>query len=402
MVKQPLILKECHRREFVIAAGIVVVSGLEACSGSPQKETQQKSLKEIHPLTIPREPITIRVRVAKERVTGSPILLNGKSIHQVPRFLEKTTHVLQCDGHDRRVTAEVHVHSREDVSPTAFDVVAHIPLEAYLPGVLAGELYAHWHPDTFAAQAVAARSYAVVQHLNRKDTSHFDLDDDPSSQVFLGDITLEVAHKAVNQTQDVVLTWNNTIVPSYYSACCGGIAATATDAISSSSQHNIPPLQGHGQEDICTTLGVHAWVADRPSRTFRRRLNAYAVKMNIQPLANLRSIRAIKPRKRNVHGRPTSLTIVDRRKEEIEITAKQLLIAANTSLSSLPAPEPTVWSSFLEGEKKSSTLQLKGVGHGHGVGLCQHGAQALAGTGKTWEEILGWYYPQSSLSTLKG
>ena len=32
------------------------------------------------------------------------------------------------------------------------------------------------------------------------------------------------------------------------------------------------------------------------------------------------------------------------------------------------------------------------TGYGHGVGLSQYGANALAGEGKTFQEILEWYY----------
>ena len=32
-------------------------------------------------------------------------------------------------------------------------------------------------------------------------------------------------------------------------------------------------------------------------------------------------------------------------------------------------------------------------GYGHGVGLSQYGAKAMAEDGKTWQEILEWYFP---------
>ena len=33
-------------------------------------------------------------------------------------------------------------------------------------------------------------------------------------------------------------------------------------------------------------------------------------------------------------------------------------------------------------------------GYGHGVGLSQYGAKAMAGQGKSWREILAWYFPR--------
>ena len=32
------------------------------------------------------------------------------------------------------------------------------------------------------------------------------------------------------------------------------------------------------------------------------------------------------------------------------------------------------------------------TGYGHGVGMSQYGANALAKEGKTWREIVAWYY----------
>ena len=39
------------------------------------------------------------------------------------------------------------------------------------------------------------------------------------------------------------------------------------------------------------------------------------------------------------------------------------------------------------------------TGYGHGVGMSQYGANALAREGKTWREILQWYYRGVSIET---
>ena len=39
------------------------------------------------------------------------------------------------------------------------------------------------------------------------------------------------------------------------------------------------------------------------------------------------------------------------------------------------------------------------TGYGHGVGMSQYGANALAREGKTWQEILHWYYTDVELGT---
>ena len=58
--------------------------------------------------------------------------------------------------------------------------------------------------------------------------------------------------------------------------------------------------------------------------------------------------------------------------------------------------------SFLTGMKKGTELQFRGYGMGHGVGLCQYGAQEMAGRGNSFEEILSWYYPNAELYEIPG
>ena len=47
----------------------------------------------------------------------------------------------------------------------------------------------------------------------------------------------------------------------------------------------------------------------------------------------------------------------------------------------------------------SDTFTFTTKGYGHGVGMSQYGAHAMALTGKTYREILAWYYPGTALSS---
>lgn len=392
----------CNRREFMIAAGVFIAGGVASCSGGKEKvEPAPIEIEQAKP------PTDIRVRIGKIR-NGEQLSIGGSDISTAKLFSSNGSNpsavvgdykgvVVETGKQTKKITGKILLHARQDISKGALDVVAHVPLELYLPGVLAGELLSHWHLATFSAQAVAARSYALWRNSQRKKTSHFDVTDGPSSQVFLGDVELDVAHRAVKETEGVVLTWQNELIPSYYSACCGGIAALATDAISSSPRHNIPPLFGHVGDDACKQLDIHKWSTSRNSRTLRRRLNASAKRLNIPNLQHLYSIRSIVPAKTNRHGRPTHLAIKDRRRKTIEVSARDFIRAANASVSTLPAPKEQLWSPFLVGKRSGTEIQLDGYGMGHGVGLCQYGAQELAGQDYAWEDILAWYYPQATI-----
>ena len=50
-------------------------------------------------------------------------------------------------------------------------------------------------------------------------------------------------------------------------------------------------------------------------------------------------------------------------------------------------------STFVEEIKISGNkVTMKGSGYGHGVGMCQWGARALAEKGRSAEEIVNYYY----------
>ena len=53
-----------------------------------------------------------------------------------------------------------------------------------------------------------------------------------------------------------------------------------------------------------------------------------------------------------------------------------------------------------EMERTADGVRFTGRGYGHGAGLCQWGAKALADAGKGYRDILGHYYPGAELQQL--
>ncbi|TPW18440.1 MAG: stage II sporulation protein D, partial [Elusimicrobia bacterium] len=51
--------------------------------------------------------------------------------------------------------------------------------------------------------------------------------------------------------------------------------------------------------------------------------------------------------------------------------------------------------------RRRKGFEFEGRGYGHGVGLCQWGARAQSDAGRSFEEILGHYFPGASLSKIR-
>jgi SpoIID/LytB domain protein len=102
-------------------------------------------------------------------------------------------------------------------------VVDSVALDDYVRGVVGGEMPDHWRIAALAAQAVAARSYAVA---TLKPGKHFDLFSDTRSQVY-GGVAYETprTNEAVARTAGRVLTWNGQTATTFFFSTSGGRTA---------------------------------------------------------------------------------------------------------------------------------------------------------------------------------
>jgi stage II sporulation protein D len=289
-----------------------------------------------------------------------------------------------------------------------FDVINHVALEAYLPGVVGSELFSHWHPETHAAQAVAARSFAASERDYFADRRHYDLADSQRSQVYGGQITRPRAVEAVQATRGLVLAHAGRLVPGYYCSCCGGEAATALDAIGEHPFNDVAPLAGRSGTDVCTEAPLFRWTIARSRREVLRRLRAYGADRKMNALSDLDDLGSIEIVARNPNGRPTRYVVTgegrrvgsdvgERDLPRVELSDISLRRAVDFSAGDLVAPKKRLWSSSVEVVVDGGEVTFNGRGHGHGVGLCQYGAEALARAGDAHESILRWYYPDVEL-----
>jgi stage II sporulation protein D len=107
------------------------------------------------------------------------------------------------------------------------DVINTVPLDQYVAGVVAGEMPRRWSIAALAAQAVAARSYALA---TLKPGSDFDLYSDTRSQVY-GGISYETpnSNEAVRRTANKVLTWNGHVATTFFFSTSGGRTADVSE-----------------------------------------------------------------------------------------------------------------------------------------------------------------------------
>jgi stage II sporulation protein D len=96
--------------------------------------------------------------------------------------------------------------------------VNYVDMESYLYSVVGSEMPAHWPGEALKAQAVAARSYAVV-HMARPASSNYDLGATPRWQAYNGvESETNTTHLAVNETRGLLLSYQGGVVESLYAS----------------------------------------------------------------------------------------------------------------------------------------------------------------------------------------
>jgi stage II sporulation protein D len=84
--------------------------------------------------------------------------------------------------------------------------INYVDLESYLYSVVGSEMPASWPAEALKAQAIAARSYAVV-HMARPASEYYDLGATPRWQAYSGaESETDTTHLAVNETRGLLLS----------------------------------------------------------------------------------------------------------------------------------------------------------------------------------------------------
>ncbi|MDO4732120.1 MAG: SpoIID/LytB domain-containing protein [Bacillota bacterium] len=315
-----------------------------------------------------------------------------------------------------------------------------VDIELYLYGVVGRELGYNYHEEALKAQAVASRSYALANVSSSN--VFYDVTATTSSQVYGGySAESEAVRRAVDETRGQVLIYGNELVPAYYSSNAGGHTENIENVWNSDEIPFIGVPSPHDEKaGNYSSYGAscYSWTVDYGPADLVRLANAYG-KTDIGSYKGI-SISQSHEGQSSVSGRAMELSIHGTKDS---VTATKYNICSLLNLKSnlisisdssgqqiagyvLGADGQTrAWESFeglyaigaafkamlvngnadsfyvysgdgvKELAKKGSYangVRISGKGYGHGVGMSQWGAIAMADEGYSWEEIIAHYY----------
>lgn len=259
-------------------------------------------------------------------------------------------------------------------------VINEIDLEDYLAGVIGKEMPRTWPQEALKAQAVAARSFALYRRGKQKNPL-YDLVNTTKDQVYGGiDGEAESTRAAVRATAGQVLTYQGNVVEALFHANSGGHTENSEQVFSGV----IPYLRG--VPDF-----------DQEAPNFQWSVNFSQAQL-IQRLPGLGNIVSMTPQGTTAHGRVKAIKILGERGTKMMKGREfRRTLKLKSTLFQVTPQSDLVASQAQSVPGTPPGFTINGRGHGHGLGMSQWGALALAQQGKTYQQILQHYYRNTVL-----
>jgi stage II sporulation protein D len=275
-------------------------------------------------------------------------------------------------------------------------VINSVSLEDYIAGVVASEMPSYWETEALKAQAIAARTYVLYIKTKFGKNRPWDVKATQSNQVYKG-MRAETmrTNDAVSSTAGKVLTcqmedWE--LFPAYYSSVCGGHTEDSLNVFGD----EFFPLQGVDCPwcRFNTRPSLFFW----PDAAFDKQTVNDNIFTKYPSLKELGSIDKIEPAKESAYpgglSRIISVRLTGSSGKIGYLRGEDLRLAIDPTGTKIQSTCCTIIS------MKNEFLFIAGKGFGHGVGMCQYGAREMARQGKTFEEILNFYYPGNRIKRL--
>jgi len=268
-----------------------------------------------------------------------------------------------------------------------------LPLERFLAGTLVKEVGDRWPLEALKAQAVAARSYAASQYLAHHDASwHLQATEvvDMAYAGHVGDVHARL-RTALEQTRGDLLLYGGLPLPAFFHSCSGG---------RTESMANIWP-ERRSADGVTDPSPVMPSVADpwaddgariyASPTVYRWRAEVSLAEVAAAVGANRVRVEEVRIDRRFADsGRVAELLVVLADGKPRRIAGHDLRMATNPR-----EVRSTLWDSCRVSGRR---LVIEGRGFGHGVGMSQVSALAMARDGSLAPAILTHFYPGAKLA----
>lgn len=274
---------------------------------------------------------------------------------------------IKVNGRGYRGTMEI----VEDKKGT-LTVINEVPLEEYVMGVLAGEIPRNWPREALKAQAIAARTFAVLKRSEaRRRKDPYDLENTALFQMYQGSgLVNDNIREAVLRTSGEILTQGKAPIAAFFHSNCGGRTCRSSEVWS----QDKPYLRS--AECTYGNNGEHfRWRAEMKVADLVQKLRKGGL--------GIGDVIRLEARSRDESGRISELAIMDETGRFEKMKGSDFRMKVGPDL---------IRSTRFDPQIVQDKVVFIGKGWGHGVGLCQEGACGMALKGFGAFDILRHYY----------
>ncbi|MDQ2087772.1 stage II sporulation protein D [Herbivorax sp. ANBcel31] len=273
-----------------------------------------------------------------------------------------------------------------------------MPLEEYLIGVVAAEMPAKFETEALKAQAVAARTYAYGRmkkiYASNNSDAHRGADvctDSGHCQAWIsradaikkwgedsGKENWDKIKRAVNETENIIIWYENKVVNPLYHANSGGITENSENVWDGVEVPYLRSVKSKGEDasseyEVVTTFKEEDFISAFKSELPDLKIEEENLLDQVEVLERTDSERVDRIKVGDVNLKGTDF--------------RRILDLRSTN--------------FIIEEEESGEIKITTIGYGHGVGMSQWGANHLAKEGKGFEEIIKHYYKEVELDNIK-
>ena len=243
-------------------------------------------------------------------------------------------------------------------------------VEEYIAGVVKAEGGTGKNKEYFKTQAVIARTY-MYKYFDKHSADRYNVCDNTHCQAYNGLSSDTLINRAAMETQGlVILAPDSSLIISAFHSNCGGATSSSEDVWLTSQ-----PYLRSVVDPYCLSSGNAVWEKSLSLKDWL----VFMKKSGFNGSTDDPSVFSFLQRSRVTDYRTGSFTIP--------------LRTIRTEMN--------LRSAFFSVVPEGDSIILKGKGYGHGVGLCQEGAMAMATKGFNYRQIIDFYYFGVLISEIK-
>jgi stage II sporulation protein D len=337
-------------------------------------------------------PITVRQRsgMISVRSGGSPVGDGFEEVIVVPRSGKS---LLKFRGNRYRGMFKILPNGAN------LQLINVVHMDDYLKGVVPPEIgkVGDEEFEAVKAQAVAARTYSM-SHLSQYPDKQYDMKSDVSDQLYHGvEVEDPLVSKAIDKTRGYVVKYDDQFINAYYHSTCGGYTDDIDEVWDKASE---PYLRAVHDSQYCSWSKYYEWREEYTDGQLKMMIEQYLSSERGRQI-NVGDVTDIYVRSRTAGGRVSEL-VVKTTNGDYSFGRDRVRWVFRRSSN----PELILQSARFEievkydGQGRVSRAEFVGSGYGHGVGMCQCGAIGMARAGKTFSDILTFYYKNTQLVRL--